>query len=959
MQLQNLPLKSTLPNAERLAAWEKTDTSEVRRSLADPSEPSSCPILAINEDLSATVFACWTHAPFLKDLLRRHHGFIAEVASLDPTNVIAAEIEALDTVFSSQLALRHALRHARQRLMLYLALGDCAGTLPLSTLTTALSQLADSALTAALGFELAQLAQRGDFQAECATPNRCGLAILGLGKLGGHELNYSSDIDLMIFFDPDVFAYEGRKEKKVAAVSLARAVCGHISAVTSDGFVFRVDLRLRPDPGSTPIAMTLDAAETYYQSIGQTWERAALIKARHSAGDLRIASDFLERIRPFVWRRHLDYAAIDDVHAMKKRVHTHHQHGESDNPGPGFDVKLGYGGIREIEFFAQIHQLIMGGKRPDLQIRPTCDVLKALTAEGDISAEDCAALIAAYEALRKAEHALQMIEDAQTHRFPEQAEAAESLAQFMGVTNAATLYAALAEHCSNVQTLFGSLLESETAQTAETPHVFEGSARLAETQQRWQSGTYRALRSQRAMQLLGDVKAGILAAFAKTPDPEETLIAFDTFLSQLPAGVQLFSLLNANRALITLLASIMGHAPELRTQIGRKASLFEGLLSGDLQDLKPGQTALRADLDTALARTQDYESVLDVMRIWNGEARFRTGVQLLEGLISPLDAMQCYSDIAEVSISCLYGHVENAFSQAHGTVEGGSFAAIALGSFGASELGTSSDLDLTFIYDVPAGQNTSNGAKPLSVREYYTRFAQRFITAITSMTAEGRLYEVDMRLRPSGRSGIIAVSTEAFEDYHQNKAWLWERMSLTKARAIAGTGDLLRTFGEVRSRILTQPLTQGEVSAAAWDMRDRLAKAAGTKQTPWSLKGGNGGLTDADFLAEALVLTHANTLSQQPKFACWQDWWKSLADAGVIHKPAVDDVPAARDTLLQARIAKKLLLPKDASMDTAPKAAQMKLAALVGDRDIQATENRLAKARKVIWGSLNDLLPRT
>lgn len=956
MQYENLPLKDANPSPKTVDAWLKADPQEMREALTSASNEEKHAVFNVNDRLSATLFACWTHSPFLKDLLRRHHDFIAESAGQDPSTVIDAELATLGAAFPSQLALRQALRNARQRLMLYLALSDCAGTLSLSALTHALSQLADAALTAALAFELNQLAQRGDFVEDCAAPDACGMAILGLGKLGGHELNYSSDIDLMIFFDPDLFAYTGRKEKKAAAVSLARAVCGHLSAVTSDGFVFRVDLRLRPDPGSTPIAMSLDAAETYYQSIGQTWERAALIKARNSAGDPRVANDFLERVRPFVWRRHLDFAAIDDVHGMKKRVHTHHQHDVADKPGRGFDVKLGYGGIREIEFFAQIHQLIMGGKRQDLQIRPTCDVLRALAAEGDIPQEHCDTLVEAYAALRKAEHALQMIDDAQTHTLPEEDDAAVNLAHFMGHETPGILYDALAQHCAKVQALFAHLLESDTPQAAETPSAFAGSKRLDETRERWRSGTYRALRSQRSQQLLASVKADLLVAFAKTPDPEETLLAFDTFLSQLPAGVQLFSLLNANRALISLLASIMGHSPELRVQIGRRPSLFEGLLAGDLQDLRPSQEALRGDLEAALVRARDYETVLDVMRIWNGEARFRTGVQLLEGLITPLDAMQCYSDIAEVCIACLYSHVAEHFSETHGVVQGGSFAIIALGSFGACELGNSSDLDLTFLYEVPPDQTASDGKKPLSVREYYARFAQRFITAITSMTAEGRLYEVDMRLRPSGRSGIIAVSSDAFLEYHKDKAWLWERMSLTKARAIAGTGAMVDGFGALRARILKQPISIQDVSAAAWDMRSRLAQAA-SSSTIWALKSGDGGLTDADFLAETLALAHANRLENQLDATCWQDWWSALQQAGLVDKETAACAAEARDVLLQARIVKKLLMPKDATMDQAPSPARTKLAAILGDNDIGQSEARIEKSRADIWQSLKHLLP--
>lgn len=912
----------------------------------------------VPDPLAATLYSCATQSPFLRDLLTKHHAFICACAERPPQDVVEALLADLETDFDSQMALRHGLRITRQKIMLYLALADCANTISLEMLTQTLSSLADQTLNAALGFELTQLAQRGQFDEASALPERCGLGLLGLGKLGGRELNYSSDIDLMIFFEPDLFAYTGRKDKKTAAVALARATCGHVSAKTSDGFVFRVDLRLRPDPASTPIAMTLDAAETYYQSIGQTWERAALIKARHCAGDARISSDFLERIRPFVWRRHLDFAAIDDVRAMKERVHQHHQHDAATGPGPGFDVKLGHGGIREIEFFAQIHQLIMGGKRSPLQIRPTCDVLKALAEDDELPQDDCAQLLSAYHTLRKTEHSLQMIADAQTHTLPEEAAAAANHAALLGHETPEMLYSALNKKCAAVRQLFQALLQSPQEEVRDAPGAFQGSDKLSQMRARWRSMSYRALRSERSLQLLEGVLPDLLDAFAHTPDPEDTLVAFDTFISQLPAGVQLFSLLSANRALISLLASIMGQSPELRDQIGRRPAMFEGLLTGDLHDLSPPLEALQDDLEAALNRAEYFEVVLDLMRIWNNEARFRTGVQLLEGLISPQAASHTYTDIAQVCVTAIYEAVTLEFSQAHGTVPGGEFVILGLGSFGAKELVTSSDLDLTFLYRAGSATKQSDGERPLAVREYYTRLAQRIITAITSMTGEGRLYEVDMRLRPSGRSGIIAVSLDAFIEYHQDKAWLWERMSLTKARAVAGTPSLVSAFASARTRILSQPLTAKEIRSAAWDMRARLAEAAGSTKTLWPLKTGNGGLVDADFLAEGLALEHAVSIQDAKASTRWTHWWDALHRCGAVQAADYEATAKARQFLLDARIAKSLLMPKTSSMADAPRAAQQKLAALLGQADFASVETLVKTARAQIWSALNSLLSR-
>lgn len=959
MQLQNLPLDQAAPPPLYLDHWQASSMAAFIDAFNVSEETAQTKLQALNTPLAATLHMCAARSPFLRDLLTKHHAFVCEQAARPPQQVIDALLEGLNPAFDSQMALRHALRITRQKTMLYLALADCANTLSLELLTQALSSLADKSLNAALRFELTQLAQRGQFDQDSAVPERCGLGLLGLGKLGGRELNYSSDIDLMIFFEPELFSYCGRKDKKTAAVALARATCGHLSAKTSDGFVFRVDLRLRPDPASTPIAMTLDAAETYYQSIGQTWERAALIKARHCAGDARISSDFLERIRPFVWRRHLDFAAIDDVRAMKERVHQHHQHDAALGPGPGFDVKLGHGGIREIEFFAQIHQLIMGGKRSKLQIRPTCDVLQALADDDELPQEDCARLQTAYHLLRKTEHSLQMIADAQTHTLPEDSAAAANHAQLLGYQAPELLYAAVSGKCRDVQRLFKALLQGPPGQEPPSaPAAFQDSEKLAQMRARWRSMSYRALRSARSLQLLEGVLPDLLEAFAHTPDPQETLLAFDTFISQLPAGVQLFSLLSANRALIGLLASIMGQSPELREQIGRRPAMFEGLLTGDLHDLSPPLAALTEDLDAALNRADYFEVVLDLMRIWNNEARFRTGVQLLEGLITPQAASRTYTNIAQVCVSAIYDAVCLDFSQAHGLVPGGEFVILGLGSFGAKDLVTSSDLDLTFLYRAGGSAAQSDGERPLAVREYYTRLSQRIITAITSMTGEGRLYEVDMRLRPSGRSGIIAVSLDAFIDYHRDKAWLWERMSLTKARAVAGTPSLVSAFASARTRILTQPLTAQEIRTAAWDMRARLTQAAGSTHALWPLKTGNGGLVDADFLAEGLALEHAASMQDAKDSTQWMHWWDALHRCGAVSKADYETTAQARQLLLDARIAKSLLIPKASPMTDAPRAARRKLATLLKQPDFAAVEARVQTARTHIWGALNRLLSK-
>jgi len=952
MLKNDAPLHAAQPPAYHLQLWQNADQTTFKQTFESDVEG-----LTEHDALAATIYAAAQHAPFLKDLLDKHSDFIAQSLSDDPRDVVADLLAPLDQPFDSQMALRHGLRQTRQKLMLYLALCDCAQTLTLATLTLSLSQLADKALHAALAFELSQLAAKGDFDPDKATPRACGLTILALGKLGGLELNYSSDIDLMIFFDEERFAYNGRKDRKTAAVQITRAVCGHLTAKTSDGFVFRVDLRLRPNPSSTPAAMTLNAAESYYQSIGQTWERAALIKARFCAGDEAVAFDFFTRIRPFIWRRHLDFAAIDDVRDMKARVHKHHNHDITEAPGPGFDVKLGYGGIREIEFFAQIHQLISGGKRPELQIRATVDVLRQLSWCGDIDGEDADKLIESYFYLRKVEHGLQMINDAQTHTLPDQSDQALSVANLLGYESCDSLYEALHSHTRHVRRLFDGVLGGAEKTRAAIPEVFKNNVRAEQTFERWRSAQYRSLKSERSRQLLEKVLPDLLTAFAATPEPEETLIAFDGFISQLPAGVQIFSLFNANRAIIKLLASLMGHSPELRSQITRRPQVFEGLIAAEFQVTEPSRESLSEDLGVALHHSRDFEGIMDNMRIWNNEMRFKTGVQLLESLITPATANQTYTNIAQTCINTLFQAVSKEFAETYGTIDNSEFVVIALGSFGAYELTTSSDLDLTFLYRAHEPACHSDGRKALSAPQYYSRLGQRFITAITSMTSEGRLYDIDMRLRPSGRSGIIATSLDAFKTYHDESAWLWERMSITKARAIAGHPGLAKDFEDMRTHIIASPVEENDIRAAIWDMRRRLKEANPGREKPWALKAGDGGLTDGDFIVEGLALTQrlmAQSLRQKTR---WRDWWQIVEPDCPLSSGEIKELLDAHQLLINARAVKKLLMPKTSDMSDAPRAAQQKLGALLGESCFEDAEMRVIHARKTIFRALKALLP--
>ena len=685
--------------------------------------------------------------------------------------------------------------------------------------------------------------------------NTTGLTILAMGKYGAHELNYSSDIDLVVFYDAGKFPFHKRGDPRGAAVELAHGLVKLIAEPTADGYVFRVDLRLRPDAGATQVAISTVAALDYYESQGQNWERAAMIKARACAGDPQTGAMFLAGIAPFIWRRNLDFAAIEDIHSIKRQIHAHAGHG--DIAVAGHNIKLGRGGIREIEFFAQTQQLILGGRHPGLRAPATLAAIRALAAQGTITAQAENDLRRCYIYLRTLEHRLQMIEDQQTHKVPESDEGVAHVACFMGYDGADDFRASLTQVLQTVQGHYARLFEQEPELTdshgnlvftgveddpetlatlsamgfGDAPHV-SGAIRG------WHHGRIRAMRSARARELLTKLLPRILAALAATPDPDAALIQFDRFLSGLPSGVQLFSLFQARPEFLDLLARSLGSAPRLSLYLARNPSTLDALLDVDFLGTLPS----RAQLEAALARqlTGSYEDMLDGARRFAREEIFRVGLQIVDGAAHADEAGPALADIAEAVITGLLPRVEDALAAGAGRLPGASFAVIAMGKLGGREMTASSDLDLVFVYDVPPGVENSDGQRPLPPTLYFARLAQRLIAALTTPTAAGTLYDVDMRLRPTGNKGPAAVSLKSFVDYHASESWTWEHMALTRARLVAGSETLRqRLADEIRRRLTTKP-DGGKILA---DVRDMRAKVE--TQFPgasiWDLKYAPGG----------------------------------------------------------------------------------------------------------------------
>ncbi len=829
---------------------------------------------APDEKARALLAGAFGNSGFLVRLGLRETQTLSDYFTGGPDAIVKAACALALAPASDEAQTMAKLRLAKRRAALAIALADIGGAWDFAQVTGALTGLADACVKGALRFLLARMAVQQAYAERdgAVLENTTGLTILAMGKYGAHELNYSSDIDLVVFYDEGKFPFHKRGDPRGAAVELAHGLVKLIAEPTADGYVFRVDLRLRPDAGATQVAISTVAALDYYESQGQNWERAAMIKARACAGDPQTGAMFLAGIAPFIWRRNLDFAAIEDIHSIKRQIHAHAGHG--DIAVAGHNIKLGRGGIREIEFFAQTQQLILGGRHPGLRAPATLAAIRALAAQGTITAQAENDLRRCYIYLRTLEHRLQMIEDQQTHKVPESDEGVAHVACFMGYDGADDFRASLTQVLQTVQGHYARLFEQEPELTdshgnlvftgveddpetlatlsamgfGDAPHV-SGAIRG------WHHGRIRAMRSARARELLTKLLPRILAALAATPDPDAALIQFDRFLSGLPSGVQLFSLFQARPEFLDLLARSLGSAPRLSLYLARNPSTLDALLDVDFLGTLPS----RAQLEAALARqlTGSYEDMLDGARRFAREEIFRVGLQIVDGAAHADEAGPALADIAEAVITGLLPRVEDALAAGAGRLPGASFAVIAMGKLGGREMTASSDLDLVFVYDVPPGVENSDGQRPLPPTLYFARLAQRLIAALTTPTAAGTLYDVDMRLRPTGNKGPAAVSLKSFVDYHASESWTWEHMALTRARLVAGSETLRqRLADEIRRRLTTKP----DAVKILADVRDMRAKVE--TQFPgtsiWDLKYAPGALMDIEFIAQTLQLLHAH-----------------------------------------------------------------------------------------------------
>jgi glutamate-ammonia-ligase adenylyltransferase len=789
-------------------------------------------------------------SPFLRELLRTRpeigDRFLADGSEAAMALGLAAEGGRVEA----------ELRRRRHGLALAVALGDLAGELSLEEVTACLSRFADEAIDRSLRVALDERVPGAELQ---------GIGAVALGKLGSHELNYSSDVDLLLLFDPERMPRRQRDDPGEAAVRIGRRLIELLQKRTEDGYVARVDLRLRPSPEVTPIVLPVNAAISYYESSALPWERAAFIRGRAAAGDKSLGQHFLKSIQPFVWRRSLDFGVVEELRQISARIRDHFAH--SARFGPGFDLKRGRGGIREAEFFTQIQQMIHGGRDVSVRAPATLDALTALERAGRLSTGEASDVATAYRLFRTIEHRAQMVADAQTHLLPVERGALDGVARLHGIEDGEALLDLLRPHVERVGTMFDALAPEVRDRLSTEPDVlltelaelgFHDPLVAAKRIADWRSGRSRSLRSPAAQEAFEAMLPGLLRAIAAGPDPEEALNRFADVTERLSSGINLYRLLEARPHLAELLARILAHAPTLSEQLSRRPELLDGLLDASTFDPPPDSAQLAEELLETM-HDQPYDVALDRVRQLVNEKRFALGVQLVDAREDPLDIAAGYARVAEGTVVALATAAAREFERMHGKIAGGELVILGLGRLGGRALTHASDLDLIYLHTAPP-HTVSDGVKPLGPNNYFNRLANRVTAALSVPTAAGRLYEVDLRLRPQGSKGMLVVPLDAFADYQRHEAWTWEHMALTRARPVFGSPEVREKASAFIGEILRLPREARRIAADASRMRDDMAKHKPPTGV-LDVKLGRGGLVDLEFAIHVLQLTRHQGLS--------------------------------------------------------------------------------------------------
>ena len=908
----------------------------------------------------APVFAA---SPYLAGLARRWPERLRLTLEAAPEKRLAAILSEAAALTGGADDARAPLRKLKAELHLLTALADLGGVWDLDAVTDALSRFADASAQAALRAVAHDQRERGKLVSAADDPRGPvpGLFGLAMGKHGAFELNYSSDIDISLFWEPEALESalaEGVEPQKFADRA-AHAFASLMQERTGDGYVFRVDLRLRPDPSSTPPVVAAPMALAYYESVGQNWERAAFIKARPVIGDLAAGADFVKALRPFIWRRSLDYPAILDIQSIKRQIHVH-KTGEGMEAA-GANLKLGRGGIREIEFFAQTQQLILGGRDPGLRASRTVAALAALRDAGHVSAVACADLTAAYTTLRGLEHRVQMLDDEQTHILPAEPVRRRAVAGLAGEGDLTAFDHRVEALLIGVNRTYGELFEGEEALSSpygslvftgveNDPETLATLARMgftepagvADTIRSWHHGRIPATRSARGRELFTRLAPRLLTALADTGAADAAFRRFAVFFAGLNSGVQVQALFLAQPRLFDLIVGVMAFAPRLARTLGRYPAALDSMLDARFGQAIDEDSGLVDQLQADAAAAPDFETALDAARRVHREQMFRIGIQTLAGQAGPGAAGRAYTALADAIMDALAPAAMAEAVRQGGTLPGGAVAVVALGKAGSREMTAGSDLDLMTLYDAPP-EAVSDG-KGWAAGVFYSRFTQRLIAALSAHTAEGGLYEVDMRLRPGAAKGPVSLRLSAIIDYYATEADTWEFMALTRARVV-WTDD--PAFGARASAaleaILRRPRPGVDVAADARRMRDLMARER-PGQGAWDLKLAPGGQVDAEFVAQVRLLTAAaaggpltvstlEALADEPALA---EAWRLQQALSQILSAAFDDRP---------------------DPDQEPEGFRRRLAEAADVADFETLKARLAEVRSAARAAFEAALP--
>ena len=895
---------------------------------------------------------------FLARLLRRYPDVVDTLLRVpveDYVSDVLAQMQADMAQCQARDAAIEILRHSRNRLALAIALADLADHWDVENVTAALTRLADMAVASSLDFLLHEAVRDEKLTAF----SRDGLVVLALGKHGGQELNYSSDIDFVVYYTPDALPLAEGQDTRKFHITLVRDLTAMLQNVTADGFVFRVDLRLRPDPGATPVTISVGAALGYYESMGQNWERAVYIKARPIAGDMQAGQRFIDDLRPYIWRRYFDFAAVEDVHSMKRQIHA--VRGHADIAAVGHNLKLGRGGIREIEFFVQTQQLIAGGRDDDLRGRRTVDMLAMLAQKQWIDDATAQRLTQSYYFLRRIEHRLQMRLDEQTQTLPNEADGFGKFARFAGYQGAEDFTAELTMHLTRVAQDYGLLFEQAESLSGDSGNLvftggeddpdtlhtlsqmgFQRPQDISAMVRGWHAGRMAATRSARAREILTRLQPVILERLARGSEPDDGFIRFHNFLDALPSGVQVFSLFQSNPHVLHLLIDIITVAPRLARFLSGNVGLMDALVQSVATPAALG--AVPQD---------DYEAVMNTLRRHVHEEQFRIGARTLADPVMAVAHGAAYTHLAETAIATLLEAARADMARQYGPLAEAQFAVLGMGKLGSGEMTLQSDLDLILICDAPDFAALSDGAKPLDAERWLARLARRLVSGLSAPTAEGGLFEVDTRLRPSGNAGPLVSKRSAFIDYQQNRAWTWEHMALTRGRVLAGDAALVEKLNSDIAALLSTPRDGEKLAADVADMRARLRQHQ-PQAGPFDIRRGDGGLVDIEFIAQSLQLRHAPQHGALIGARALTRLLDDLAAANVLDDSAHQSLSAAAQCFLTLRQIASLCL-EDSESEPAPAIAGLVLEAL-NEPDLSRLHGQIDSHRAAVTACFDSVL---